>query len=60
MMIMGSHDFTIEGLEDEVKLICEQATWSLDGVITSKFGEDASKNTSDEADRVILRNRLDA
>jgi hypothetical protein len=42
MMIMGSHDLTIEGHEDEVRLSCEQATWSVDGVITSKFGEDAS------------------
>jgi hypothetical protein len=30
MMIMGSHDFTIEGHEDEVVLSCEQATWSAD------------------------------
>lgn len=52
MMIMGSHDFTIEGHADEVRLSCEQATWSVDGVITSKFGEDAIRNTTSEADRV--------
>jgi hypothetical protein len=51
-MIMGSHDFTIEGHEDEVKLSCEQATWSVNGDITSKFGEDASRNTTSEADGV--------
>jgi hypothetical protein len=52
MMIMGSHDFTIEDHEDEVRLSCEQAIWSADGVITSKFGEDASINSTKEADVV--------
>jgi hypothetical protein len=52
MMIMGSHDFTIEGHEDEVRLSCEQVTQSVDAVITSKFGEDASRNTTSGADGV--------
>lgn len=43
---MGDHDFTIVGHEHEVRLVCEQATWSADGVITSKFGEDSSTNNN--------------
>jgi len=47
---MGSHDFTIEGHENEVRLSCEQATWSVNGIITSKFREDVSRNTTSEVD----------
>jgi hypothetical protein len=54
MMIMGSHDFTIEGHGDDIRLSCEQVTQSadVDGVITSKTGDTTSINTTREADGV--------
>ena len=53
-MIMGSHDFTVEGHEDAVRLRCEQATWAVDGVVTGESGEDTSRNTTNEADGLDL------
>jgi hypothetical protein len=52
MMIMGSHDFTIEGHGDDIKLSCEQVTLSadVDGVITSETGDNTSIREADGVD----------
>lgn len=49
-MIMGSHDFEIEGQEDEVSLSWGQARWAVNGVITGQSGAGASRKPTDEAD----------
>lgn len=50
LMIMGSHDFEIEGQEDEVSLSWGQARWAVNGVITGQSGAGASRKPTDEAD----------
>jgi len=54
MTIMGSHDFTIEGHEEAVRLKCEQATWAVEGVLTGESWEVINRNETDEADKVDL------